>query len=87
MILTPAGTAPPPPPSGEPLTSNPEDEILLPFAPRVQLDWNRQNILYLQPDSESLALDSSVYYTLEAKAREVQDDGQPNVSVLLQSRQ
>lgn len=57
-----------------------EHENVLPSLPR-QFNWNRQNILYLQHDSESLALDTSVYYAFEANARQVRGTEQSNVSV------
>ena len=37
--------------------------------------------MYLQQDSESLGLDTNVYYTLEANARQVQGRDESNVSV------
>lgn len=55
-------------------------ENVLPSLPR-QFNWNRQNILYLQHDSELLALDTSVYYAFEANARQVRGTEQSNVSV------
>lgn len=52
---------------------------------RELFNWNGQNVLYLQHDSESLGLDTSVYYTLEANARQVEGTGQSNVSDLYRS--
>ncbi|XP_075876237.1 P2X purinoceptor 1 isoform X2 [Nelusetta ayraudi] len=57
------------------------DLVLLYLLPKREFYKNmkfKYTDTQTQPDSESLALDSSVYYTLEAKAREVQDDGRPN---------
>lgn len=48
-------------------------------CPASFLNWNTQDILYLQ-DSESLSLDTSVKYTFEANARQVQGTDKSNVS-------
>lgn len=53
--------------------------LLHPIPPR-QFNWNGQNILYLQHDSESLGLDTGAYYTLEASASQVRGTDQSNVS-------
>lgn len=45
-------------------------------------NWNRQHILYLQHDNDSLALDTKAYYNLEANARQVQGPDLANVSAV-----
>lgn len=58
-----------------------EDEIFS-YGTRTAsfFNWNRQDILYLQHDSESLGLETSIKYTFEANARQVQGTDQSNVS-------
>ncbi len=59
-----------------------KDKIFsLPSQTVAVFNWNRQNILYLQHDRESLGLDTGVYYTLDANARQVRGTDQANVSV------
>ncbi|KAI3373446.1 hypothetical protein L3Q82_022051, partial [Scortum barcoo] len=59
------------------------DLVLLHLLPKREFYKNmkfKYTDTHTQHDSESLGLDTSIYYTLEANARQVQDTDQSNVS-------